>query len=217
MFDRHRRLAESIETFDVEKKEIFYSALNIHGHVCGGMPLGFAAGLAALEALDLPRQRNMDTVAIMEIGNAHAAGCFSDGVQFATGCTFGKGVMRKEPKGKWSFRLLHIPTGRAVRLQVRNEVLDGMFAGPFITEYRMKGIKPTDIPEAVADPGATRPFGMDPAAMFVVEGPFEVEVPKKKPCFERVICTGCGATVAENYAHYAESRPYCVDCTPYGS
>lgn len=217
MFARHRRLAESITTFDDEKREIFYSALNIHGHACGGMPMGFAAGLAALAALDLPRQRNMDTVAVMEIGNAHAAGCFADGVQFATGCTFGKGVMSKDPKGKWSFRLIHKPTSRAVKVRLANEVLDKAFAAPFITEYRLKGVNPTDIPAEVSDPAVIRPFDMDPAAMFIVEGPFDVDVPRVKPCFERVTCTGCGATVAENYAHYAEGKSYCVDCTPYGS
>ncbi len=217
MFDHHRQLADSIEVLDRDQKEIFYSALNIHGHACGGMPMGFAAGMAALEALGIERERNMDTMAVMEIGNAHAAGCFADGVQFATGATFGKGVMRKDPKGKWAFKLIHKPTGRAVKVRIRNEVLDKAFAAPFITEYRIKGVNPTDIPAEVGDPAVKRPFGMKFEDMFIIEGPFDIELPKVKPCFERVTCTGCGATVAENYAHYAEGKPYCVDCTPYGS
>jgi len=217
MFEHHRQLANSIEALNPDERETFYSALNIHGHACGGMPMGFAAGLAALNALGLKRERNMDTMAVMEIGNAHAAGCFADGVQFATGATFGKGVMRKDPKGKWSFRLIHKPTGRAVKVQIRNEVLDKAFAAPFITEYRSKGVNPTEIPSEVGDPAVKRPFAMKPEDMFIIEGPFDVDLPKIKPCFERVTCTGCGASVAENYAHYSEGQPYCVDCTPYGS
>lgn len=113
--------------------------------------------------------------------------------------------------------LTHKPTGRAVKVRIRNKVMDKAFAAPFITEYRIKGVDPTDIPAAIADPGVKRPFGMDPEAMFIIEGPFDVVLPKVKPCFERVTCTGCGATVAENYARYAEGKPFCVDCTPYGS
>ncbi len=216
MFDRHRQLVESLEGLDRDQKEFLYSALNVHGHVCGGMPLGYAAGLAALRALGIERERNMDTQVVLELGDAHAAGCVADGVQFATGATFGKGCMRKDPKGKWAFTVIHKPSGQAVRVRIRNEVLDKAFAAPFITEYRLKGVKPTDIPAEVADPGLRRPFAARPEDLFIVEGPFAVEIPKVKPCFERVTCSACGATVAENYIRHAEGKPYCVDCTPYG-
>jgi formylmethanofuran dehydrogenase subunit E len=37
----------------------FESAFFIHGHVCGGMPLDFRAGIAALKALGSERELNM--------------------------------------------------------------------------------------------------------------------------------------------------------------
>jgi formylmethanofuran dehydrogenase subunit E len=38
--------------------------------------------------------------AIVELGEHHFSGCFADGIQFATGCTFGKGNIVKNPLGK---------------------------------------------------------------------------------------------------------------------
>ena len=68
---------------------VLESSFIVHGHVCGGMPLGFRAAHRALEALGAERELNMGTLAFVETGSGHAAGCFADGVQMGSGCTFG--------------------------------------------------------------------------------------------------------------------------------
>ena len=215
MFEENREIVNSLENLDATAREILYSAVNIHGHACGGMPMGFVAGAAALKALGIQRERNMDAIAIVEVGNGHAAGCFVDGVQFATGCTFGKGVLKKEPKGKWSFRLIDTRTARAVKVTLRPEVLAKAFAAPFITEYRSKGVNPTDIPAELGRAGFTRPFGLPTEDVVKIEGPFDVEIPKQKLCFETVLCFVCGDTVAENYARLEGGQAVCPDCCHY--
>ncbi|NOZ12665.1 MAG: formylmethanofuran dehydrogenase [Acidobacteria bacterium] len=216
MFDANRTLVNSIENLNDEQKEYLYSALNIHGHACGGMPMGYVAGLAAMKALGMDsRERNMDTIAVVYAGNGHAAGCFVDGVQFSTGCTFGKGIMKKEAKGKWQFMLIQKKTGKAVKARIRNEILDKAFSAPFITEYRARGVNPADIPEEIAGPGFTRLFGLPPEDVVEIEGPFTVDVPGARPCFNRVSCSVCGATVAENYICLEDGKPVCRDCTHY--
>jgi len=216
MFHVNRASVNSIENLNDEQKEYLYSALNIHGHVCGGMPMGYVAGLAAMKALGMSdRERNMDTIAVVYAGNGHAAGCFVDGVQFSTGCTFGKGIMKKEPKGKWQFMLIQTKTGKAVKVQIKNEILDKAFSAPFITKYRAKGVNPTDIPAEIATPGFTNLFDLKPEDVVEIEGPFDVKTPKAKPCFNRMSCSICGATVAENYVHMEEGKPICTDCTHY--
>ena len=217
MFDKNRALVNSIEGIDDKQKEFLYSALNIHGHACGGMPMGYVAGLAAMKALGIERELNMDTVAIVYAGNGHAVGCFVDGVQFSTGCTFGKGIMKREAKGKWQFMLIQKKTGRAVKVRIRNEVLDKVFAAPFITEYRAKGVNPADVPADVAIPGFKRPFLLNQEELLEIEGPFTVKLPKPKPCFGLVTCSVCGSTIAENYAHMEDGKPVCSDCTHYTS
>lgn len=79
----------------------FESGFFIHGHVCGGMPLGFRSGIAALKALGSERELNMEKLVFVETGTGHAAGCFADGAQLATGCTFGKGLIQRTEYGKW--------------------------------------------------------------------------------------------------------------------
>ncbi len=100
-------------------RDVLEASFLIHGHVCGGMPLGFRAGVAALEALGIEREENMAHRVFVETGTGHAAGCFADGVQMATGCTFGKGLIDRTEYGKWAANLVDIATRRAVRVSVQ--------------------------------------------------------------------------------------------------
>jgi formylmethanofuran dehydrogenase subunit E len=61
---------------------------------------GVRAGLAALRALDVKRSGGAQLYAIIETGEEHGGMCFGDGVQYTTGCIFGKGNIRKNPLGK---------------------------------------------------------------------------------------------------------------------
>jgi len=215
MFEKNREVVNSIEGLSAQEKEFLYSALNMHGHICGGMPMGYVAGLAALKALSAERERNMDKMVIINVGDKHAAGCFADGVQFATGCTFGKGVMKKEAKGKWTFMLVDKVNEKAVKVKIKPELLKKAFAAPFITEYRKKGVNPTDVPAEVAEPGFKRPFSLKLEEIVDVEGPFEFKVPKGKACFNLEVCESCGDAVAENYLRVVDGKKVCLDCFPY--
>lgn len=78
------------------------------------MPLGFRAGLAALKALDAGWELNMAKLVFVETGTGHAAVCFADGVQMATGCTFGKGPIERTEYGKWALTLVEKSSHNAV-------------------------------------------------------------------------------------------------------
>ena len=79
-------------------KQILLDALTFHGHKCWASASGVRAGLAAMKALGVERSGAKSLHAIIENGYYHGAMCFGDGVQYATGCTFGKGNMEKDPK-----------------------------------------------------------------------------------------------------------------------
>ena len=211
MFDERREFIRSIPNLTDEEKELLYSALNMHGHICGGMPLGFMAGKTALKALGAERESNMDKMVIVFSGERHAAGCFADGVQFATGCTFGKGLMKKEPKGKFSFMLIDKVNEKAVQVTIKPEVMLKAFESPFV-QMRKKGIKPTEIPQDIAKQMFQRPFNANPDDLFIVKGPFDFKVPKGKACFNLVVCEKCGDVVAENYIKLEDGKKVCIDC-----
>ena len=211
MFNERREFIKSIPNLTDEEKELLYSALNMHGHICGGMPLGFMAGKTALKALGSERESNMDKMVIVFSGERHAAGCFADGVQFATGCTFGKGLMKKEPKGKFSFMLIDKVNEKAVQVTIKAEVMLKAFESPFV-QMRKKGIKPTEIPQDIAKQMFQRPFNANPDDLFIVKGPFDFKVPKGKACFNLVVCEKCGDVVAENYIKLEDGKKVCIDC-----
>jgi hypothetical protein len=83
-------------------------------------------GLARIGLSDYVQQLSGDVafaepepVGIVEIGEEHGGMCFADGVQCATGCTFGKGNIHKQPYGKLAFTLIDKATNRAVRISYR--------------------------------------------------------------------------------------------------
>jgi hypothetical protein len=76
--------------------------LKFHGHKCPAMPMGLRTGLAAMNALGVEHAADGQLVALVEIDEDHCATCFADGVQVATGCTLGKGNIRRLGYGKTS-------------------------------------------------------------------------------------------------------------------
>jgi len=80
---------------DEKLKELVELGIIFHGHKCPAMPLGIRAGLLALKLLGVERAKDKELYCQLETGPAHAMLCFGDGVQVATGCTFGKGNIER--------------------------------------------------------------------------------------------------------------------------
>jgi len=53
---------------------------------------GPTAGLAAMGKLGVKHAPDGQLETILELDEEHCATCFADGVQVATGCTYGKGI-----------------------------------------------------------------------------------------------------------------------------
>lgn len=85
----------------MEDRSILTEALAFHGHRCWASVAGVRAGRAALRALGVPRSGGTQLYAIVETGEEHGGMRFGDGVQYTTGCTFGKGNLRKNPLESW--------------------------------------------------------------------------------------------------------------------
>lgn len=212
-----RELGAQGQTFGELWGTYFESAFFIHGHVCGGMPLGFRAGVAALKALGAERELNMEKLAFVETGTGHAAGCFADGVQMATGCTFGKGLVERMQYGKWACTLVDRATGKAVRVSVRPEVIQNSFQSPFV-QQRRAGVRPTDISLDISKPLVEKLLGRGDAELFAVSEVFDYSLPKRpQPTFNLLVCAQCGEAVAENKVRMKEGKPVCIPCSGYGS
>lgn len=216
---------EQIETMHLLSKKVadlgelwvtyFESAFFIHGHICGAMPLGFRAGSAALKALGSERELDMAKLVFVETGAGHAAGCFSDGTQMATGCTFGKSLIQRTEYGKWAMTLVDKETRKAVRVAVRPKVMHAAFDSPFI-KMRRSGTKPTDVPLNISKGLVENLLQKTDEQLFTISDIFDYDLPKApKATFELLNCHECGEAVAANKARVKDGKIVCLPCSGY--
>ena len=153
----------------------------------------------------------------METGTGHAAGCFADGVQMATGCTFGKGLMSRTEYGKWALTVVDKESLRAARVSVRPEVIEAAFQSPFV-KARREGVPPTEVPVDVSVKLVENLFAKKEEELFVAKLIERYELPRgPKPTFNIVRCAACGEVVAENKLRLKDGKPVCIPCSGYRS
>ena len=126
-------------------QDLLELGLRFHGHKCPAMPMGLRTGLAAMNALGVEHAADGQLVALVEIDEDHCATCFADGVQVATGCTFGKGNIRRLGYGKFGLTLVDKRTQRAVRVVPKGGVMMKNRESEFM-KLRSSGTPASQIP-----------------------------------------------------------------------
>jgi formylmethanofuran dehydrogenase subunit E len=192
--------------------EYFKAGLLLHGHKCPAMPMGLRAGMAALEALGVERAADGQLTALIEIDSDHCATCYADGVMMATGCTFGKGNIRKLGYGKFVLTLIDNKTGRSVRVATRNEVIKRNQESEFI-QFRKKGIPASKIAPELIEPAMD--FILEEASenLFNIGPVQEVKVtPGRAHDFNTIICSECGEVAVERYGRIKNGKVVCMPC-----
>jgi len=192
--------------------ELYKAGLLLHGHKCPAMPMGLRAGLAALEALGTERAMDGQLTALVEIDTDHCATCYADGVMMATGCTFGKGNIRKLGFGKFVLTLIDNTTGRSVRVATRNEVIKRNQESEFI-QFRKKGIPASKIDASLVDPAVEYILAEPTEKLFKIGPVRESKVtPGRAHDFNTIICSECGEVAVERYARIKNGKVVCMPC-----
>lgn len=199
-------------TEKIEAKDYYEVALKLHGHKCPAMPSGLRVGAAAMNALGVERSKDSQLLALVELGDDHFATCFADGVQMITGCTFGKGNIKKLHYGKWGVTLVETKTGRAVRVISKAESMLATKKSKFFTEYRSKGIPASEAPEEVVAPLVERVMNVPDEQMLFISDIFHYDVPKKADSFNSFVCDVCHEMTVERYGRPFEDKKVCQPC-----
>ncbi len=196
----------------MDRNDVLYQAcLLLHGHKCPAMPMGLRASLAAQEALGVERSADGQLTALVEIDRDHCATCYADGIQMATGCTFGKGNIQKLGYGKFVLTLVDNKTGRGVRVATRNEVIKRNQESEFI-QYRKKGVPASKIDPALVEPNVDFILSADTEALFKIK-PVEVKLPAGLAHdFNTITCAECGEVAVERYARVKNGKVVCIPC-----
>ncbi|GAP10930.1 formylmethanofuran dehydrogenase subunit E [Bellilinea caldifistulae] len=199
----------------MDEKDILQKALEFHGHRCWASVAGVRVGLAALKKLGVGRSGGTELFGIVEIGEEHGGMCFGDGIQYTTGCTFGKGNIQKQPVGKLAFTLIEKDTNRAVRV-VFTSALQKQIAASAFMQKRAAGIPPNEIPleeqmelvNLVWD--APEEQILKIGEIYEYPGNWLPEVMGFRPC------DSCGELTALAYLRVDGNHHVCIPCSGYG-
>ncbi len=175
---------------------LMIKAAALHGHYCPGLAMGIMAATKAMRLMRETSDGMEDILAITETNN-----CFSDGIQFVTGCTFGNNALIFKDWGKTAFTLSK-RNGKGIRITIRADAKDYIKTTyPLFSESYKKVVKDQDhsdkeilkFKQLGRDRGfATLQMSFD--KLFDIEE-VNVKIPDYAPSHESIICKKCGESI----------------------
>lgn len=222
---QQRELLKKRPRMEIEKliaqndmEGLMIKAAQIHGHFCPGLAMGIMAATWAMNELSTDSDGMEDLLSITETNN-----CFSDGVQFVTGCSFGNNALIFKDTGKTAFTLAK-RDGNGIRICSKpgsRKVIQEAFP-----DYQR--LFETVVAEQDHDPALVaeykkssleRAFGTLslPLDKLFRMNRIQVDIPAYAPVHESIVCSVCGESVMDSRIVCQENRPLCADCakTPY--
>ena len=188
-------------------------AFEFHGHRCPFMPIGYRMGRLAMEYLGVEREKDHGFFVFPEIGEGHPQTCMVDGIQIATGATYGKVLIAKTFYGKLAATFYH-PQKGAVRYSLKTDFIDEMGKFEFFA-YRKRGIEPSQIPEPVTNEVVDWFYKQPDEEIFKIEKRPDFKFNPAKGSFNKAKCSICGEYVFERYLRQKDGKPVCTPCSGY--
>jgi formylmethanofuran dehydrogenase subunit E len=190
-------------------------AETIHGHRCPFLALGVKAGRYAMDYLEQENTGMEEVVALVECNN-----CFADGIQVVTGCTLGNSALIFQDLGKTAVTVARRRDGAAVRLAVRADYREGMFArypavGPLYEKVVLQGQATHEdrhrfqhLWQAVA----RRELQEVPLEEQFLIQKLTIALPPPARRYPTVSCARCGEGVMEPRVRVLEGQKVCLAC-----
>ncbi len=213
-------LEQMIRSGDLEG--LLRQAEALHGHRCPFLALGVKAGQYALMQLQHHHHGHghghshgfEEVVAVVEGCN-----CFVDGIQVVTGCTLGNNGLMVKDLGKAAVTVARRHDSRAVRLAVRSDFREGMFArypvvGPLFDKVMVQKQGTEEerhrfrhLWEAIARRELEVPLEEQCLVQTLI-----LQMPDTARSMETVVCSRCGEGVLAAKARFQEGQPLCLPC-----
>ncbi len=166
-----------------ENKELWQKCAAFHGHVCGGLTIGYKAALYAIELLNITFSEDEDVVCVSEND-----ACGVDAVQVIMGCSIGKGNLLFHMTGKQAFSFFDRVNNKSVRLVLKKRP-EGMTREESFDYYQ----------------------SLLPRDMFDVRDT-KITLPEPAHIFDSCECELCGEAAGANWLRLQEGKKVCVDC-----
>ena len=148
----------------------------------------------------------------VEIDRNHCSTCFADGVQVATGCTFGKGNIRSLGYGKFALTLIDNKTSRGIRVVATPKTIRRNQDSEFLRQRR-QGVPASQINAALAEQLIDVVLADPVDKLFNVEPIKQMTLPPTLPhAFDTIVCAECGEMAVERYARVKHGKVVCMPC-----
>jgi formylmethanofuran dehydrogenase subunit E len=206
-----REIEEAIANNNLEKLLLMTGML--HGHYCPFSSLGVKAATRAVRELGAKSSGMEETIAIVEANN-----CFSDGIQFVTGCSFGNNALIYRDFGKTAFTLAK-RSGDAIRIAVKIDTTFLEKLNPGTTELFNKVItQRKGTPEEqkrlkeLWQELSFKLLSVPDDDVFDIKK-IQIAVPAYARIFVSAKCSVCGENVMEPRARLKDAKPVCLPCS----
>ena len=196
------------------KENLLIKAAQLHGHYCPGLAMGVMASVYAMNYINAFSDGLEDILAITETNN-----CFSDGVQFVTGCSFGNNALIFKDLGKTAFTLTK-RDGNGIRLVSKAESQEEIRkVCPEFSEVYQQLVANKDHSDEIKARykklGVKRAFGtlnIDINKLFDIQN-VNVEIPEYAPSHESFNCDVCGESTMSTRTFKKNNKIICLTCS----
>jgi formylmethanofuran dehydrogenase subunit E len=192
-------------------------AEEFHGHICPFLTLGLRASELAMQKVGLVKAGLSESVGEEILAIVECNNCFSDGVQIATGCTFGNNSLIYLDVGKNAVTLVRRGSWRGVRVYVDAEKIRSRYFTKEALDLFEKVVTKREgsrddierLREIWSQIG--RSMLTIPEEEFKIDA-VEVAEIERAPIFESVKCAECGELVMSTRIQYVDGRAVCLSC-----
>ncbi len=167
----------------MDEKLLWEKAAAFHGHVCGGLTIGYKAALYAIELLEVTFSKDEQIVCITEND-----ACGVDAIQAVLGCSVGKGNLLFHMRGKQAFSFYNRKNGKSFRLVLKPQP-EGMTREESFAYYQSR----------------------QPRELFDVKET-AIALPERAKLFDSYVCARCGETTGANWIRLVGDEKLCLDC-----
>ncbi len=167
----------------VNKEALWEKCVAFHGHICGGLTIGYKAALYAIEILELSFSEDEQIVCISEND-----ACGVDAIQVMLGCSVGKGNLLFHMRGKQAFSFYNRQTGKSVRLV----------------------LKP--LPHPMSREESCAYYTEKEACELFEIKEVTLKLPETARIFESYECACCGEKTGAHWIRLVDGKKVCLDC-----
>ena len=186
----------------------FEEAAKFHGHICPGLAIGYQVSALALDKLKSSKSEDEEFLAIVENDS-----CSVDGIQFITGCTFGKGNLIFKDYGKQVFTFVNRNTGANLRIYFKADMNDLNPEFSKLKDLLLKNPSKEnkDKFEKVKLDLSQKILNMPFDDLFDYNE-VDLDVPNKAMIFDSLHCSNCGELVSKHRTKNLNRNEVCIPC-----